>query len=203
MADRVYLSLWLDSFSVESMLPQWTRALAEFPVSSLAPGIRELSVYPFHWGETPVLEQAFQEGVPVGQAVALAAEFLHEDYAYEVQLNWDVWKPREPGLLDQWEKAAQNVSVACLGAEFEDEDTEEHPHLLFDLGLDSLFLPEGEDRALLAQALEGVAGSCYRDNIAQLLTYVYKLEKHLPVARRLLWSSSGQDLAARIHAAYG
>ena len=87
MADRVYLSLWLDEFSAVGMLPVWAKALAEFPVSSLSPGIRELAVYPFHWGETPVLEQSFQEGAGVGEAVALAAEFLHEDYAYGGRLN--------------------------------------------------------------------------------------------------------------------
>src|SRR3970040_749132 len=101
MGDRVYLSLWLDEFSTEAMLPAWAMALAEIPV----------------------LEQSFQEGSGVGESVALAAEFLHEDYAYEVDLNWDVWVPREPGSLDQWEKVAQTVSGACLGAQFGAEDT--------------------------------------------------------------------------------
>ncbi|HWP84828.1 MAG TPA: hypothetical protein VNN17_06540, partial [Terriglobia bacterium] len=94
----------------------------------------------------------------------------------------------------------------CLGPRFEGEDTEDHPHILLDLGLDSLFLPEeaeeGTDAGALAEALEGMAGTCYRDNIAQLLSYAKKLEETLPVARRLLWSSSGEDLAARIQAAY-
>ena len=202
MGDRVYLSLWLDEFSTEAMLPAWAMALAEFPVSSLSPGIRELAVYPFQWGEIPVLEQSFQEGSGVGESVALAAEFLHEDYAYEVDLNWDVWVPREPGSLDQWEKVAQTVSVACLGPQFEDEDTADHPHLLLDLGLDSIFLPDDVDQDVLKEALEGVAGSCYRENIALLLGYVQKLEKILPVGRRLLWSASGEDLAERIRAAY-
>jgi len=203
MADRVYFSLWLDGFSVASMLPAWAKALAEFPVSSLAPGIRQLAVYPFRWGETPVLEQSFQEGAGVGQAVVLAAEFLHQDYAYEVELNWDVWAPRQPGLLDQWEKVAQTVAVASLGLQFEDDDTADHPHLLLDLGLDSLFLPDDADPEALAEALEGVAGTCFRENIAQLLAYVQKLEINLPVTRRLLWSTSGEDLGERIHAAYG
>jgi len=203
MADRVYLSLWMDGFSAEGMLPAWAKTLAEFPVSSFSPGIRELAVYPFHWGEAPVLKQSFQEGTGVGDAVALAAEFLHEDYAYEVELNWDAWVPREPGSLEQWEKVAQIVSVACLGPQFEDEDTEDHPNLLLDLGLDSLFLPEDVDPEVLEEGLQGVAGNCYRENISQLLGYVQRLEENLPVARRMLWSSSGEDLAERIRAAYG
>jgi hypothetical protein len=48
-----------------------------------------------------------------------------------------------------------------------------------------------------------VAGDCYRENIAQLLGYIRKLEKSLPIDRRLLWSSSGEDLAGRIRATYG
>jgi len=211
MADRVYLSLWVEGFSADNMLATWAKALAEFPVSSLAPGIRELAVYPFEWGEAPVLEHLFQEGSGVGEALVLAAEFLHDDYAYQVELNWDVWAPREPGSLDQWERVAETVSVACLGPkfddlQFEDKDTEVRPHLLVDLGLDSIFLPEvepeAEDETLLDEALEGVAGNCYRENIAQLLEFIRKMEKHLPVSRRLLWSASGEDLAERIRMAF-
>jgi hypothetical protein len=213
MADRVYLSLWMDEFSTERMLSLWAVALAEFPVSSILPGIRELTAYPFHWGEAPALKQSFQEGVSVADALALATEFLHDDYAYEVDLNWDVWVPREAGRLDQWEKVALPVSVACLGPEFdapeldapglEAEDTQDRPHLLLDLGLDSLFLPEDVSRDVLEEALEGIAETCFRENIAQLLNYVQRLEKSLPVARRVLWESSGEDLAARIRLTYG
>ncbi|MBI3933900.1 MAG: hypothetical protein HY316_04355 [Acidobacteria bacterium] len=207
MADWVYLSLWVEGFSAETMLAAWAKALAEFPLSTLSPGIRELAVYPFEWGEPPVLEQSFQEGARVEEAVPLAAEFLHEDYAYEAELNWDVWVPREPGSLDQWERVTQTISVACLGPQFEPEGTEDHPHLLVSLGLDSIFLPEQteneDEKELLEEALEGVAGNCYRENISQLLGYLQQLEKILPLTRRLLWSASGEDLAERIRSAYG
>jgi len=56
------------------MLATWAKALAVFPVSTLAPGIRELAVYPFEWGETPVLEQSFQEGAVLEEVVPMAAE---------------------------------------------------------------------------------------------------------------------------------
>ena len=219
MSDRVYLSLWVNDFSGETMLATWAKALAVFPVSTLAPGIRELAVYPFEWGETPVLEQSFQEGAVLEEVVPMAAEFLHDDFAYEVELNWDVWLPREPGSLDQWERVPQTVSVAALGPQFEYEDAEDHPHLLVSLGLDSILLPDRMDDAVpgavddamddeadqesLEEALEGVAGNCYRENITQLLSYLRKLEENLPISRRLLWSSSGEDFARRIRAAYG
>ena len=205
------------------MLEIWTRVLRQFPVSSLSPGVRELTVYPFGWAESPVLEQSFTEGAQVEDVVPLAAEFLHDDYAYEAELNWDVWVPRADESLDagadpesvpdiaqslaQWERLPQRVGVTCLGPQFEQESdqTPERPHLLLNLGLDTLFLPDipDIDEEFVAEALEGVAGNCYRENIAQLLGYLRQLEKGLPLTRRLLWSSSGEDLAARIRAAYG
>ena len=202
MADQIYLSLWLRDDSGPNLLAGWARALAAFPVSSLAPGIRELTVYPFQWGETPVLEQSFPEGAEVAHVAALASEILHEDYACEAELNWDVWVPRAAGSLDQWERVPQPVSVACLGPEFESEDREDCSHLLINFGLDSIFLPEHEDQAMLKEALEGIAGSSYRENVAQLVGYLRKIEKTLPVARRHLWSASGEDLAARIRSAW-
>ena len=47
-----------------------------------------------------------------------------------------------------------------------------------------------------------MAGDCYRENISQLLAFVRKIEKNLPVTRRLLWSSSGEDLSERIRASF-
>ena len=228
MADSVYLSLWVRGFSEQTMLAAWAVALAEFPVSSLAPGIRELSVYPFHWAEAPVLERSFEEGADLGgsqdgpfqpqpaalpaakhaadvaHVVALASEFLHDDYAYEAELNWDVWVSQDgtaPGAPDQWERRPQVVPVSCLGPKFESEEADERSDLLINFGLDSLLLPEDPDA--LGEALEGVAGSCYQDNIAQLLGYIHRLEAKLPLTRRQLWSTSGEDLASRIRSAWG
>src|SRR5688572_12723548 len=70
MADPVYLGLWVRGFSEQSMLGAWAVALAEFPVSSLAPGIREMTVYPFQWGEAPVLEWSFQDGAEPAEPLA-------------------------------------------------------------------------------------------------------------------------------------
>ena len=202
MPDLVYLSLWLRGLTEETMLPFWARALEEFPVSSIAPGIRSLAIYPFEWGETPVLEESFREGAEVAHVMALAAEFLHEDYAYEAQFHWDVWLPRSAETLDQWERVPQIVSVACAGSQFEPESAEDRGHLQFNFGPDSIFLPEGEVETLEGEARSGVAASCYQENIAQLLQYLHRLEKRLPVARKLLWSGSGEDLAEHIRAAW-
>jgi hypothetical protein len=139
----------------------------------------------------------------VARTVALASEFLHDDYAYEAELNWDVWVPDEGGMLDQWQRQPQPVSIACLGPGFESDETEEHSHLLINFGRDHVLIPPQEDPELLHEALQGIAGNCYQENIGQLLSYIRLLEAKLPVERRLLWSSSGEDLAANIRAAFG
>jgi hypothetical protein len=202
MPDLVYLSLWLRAFTEEAMLPCWARVLEEFPRSSLAPGIRSLTVYPFEWGETPVLEESFREGADVEHVLALAAEFLHEDYAYEAQLHWDVWVPGSSGALDQWERVPQIVSVACVGPRFESDAPEDRGDLQFNFGLDSIFLPEGEFESYEEEIRSGVAGSCYRENVAQFLQYIYRLQEKLPIERKLLWSGSGEDLGEQIRAAW-
>jgi len=170
MADLFYLSLWVRDFSPDTMLATWAKVVAEFPASSLKPGVRQLTAYPFHWSDPPVLEESLEEGAAMEQVVPLVAEFLHEDYAYEVELHWDVWMPRSSESLDQWERVPERISIACLGPAFEEEEEDEgRPHLLLNLGLDSILLPEPEDRASVDEALEGVAGNCYRENIAQLV----------------------------------
>ena len=217
MPDSVYLSLWLRDFSEPSMLAAWAVALAEFPVSSLAPNIRKVSVYPFNWGEAPVMEQAFDDpgeaeppelpssavhAMEVAQVAAIAAEFLHEDYAYEAELNWDVWCGWEGTALDQWERRPMPVTISCLGPAFEREDGQESGNLLINFGPESVLFPDENPAADSEELLEGVAGSCYRDNIEQMLAYVHRIEARLPVTRRLLWSASGEDLAERIRAAW-
>lgn len=205
MPEPLYLSLWLREFTGQEMLRYWASALEQFPQSSLSPGIREVAVYPFEWSEAPVMEQSFPEGATWEHAAALAAEFLHDDYAYEARLKWDVWAPQDgppgPQSLDKWKKLALPVSLACLGPHFEPEEQTGRAHLQLDLGLDSLFLPP-EDMPSIEQVTEGIAASCYRDNIAQLLRYIRRLEDTLPLVRRRLWSGSGEDFGARIRSAW-
>src|SRR6266481_2397276 len=93
MADLLYLSLWLRDYSAANMLQHWKHVIEAFPSSPAASGVQSLTIYPFDWGETPVFERIFGEEVNGDDAVALATEFLHEDYAYEVALKWDLWVP--------------------------------------------------------------------------------------------------------------
>ncbi len=202
MGEPLYLSLWFPEFSEKTMLRYWAAVLEQFPQSSFSPGIRSLAIYPLTWSEAPILEQSFEEGADAQDVVALATEFLHEDCAYEARLQWDVWEAQGTGdRLDQWTREPAVVAASCLGALFEPEEAADRGPLQLDLGLDSLFLPP-EGVVADAEFQETTAGSCYRDNIGQLLQFIHRLEQKLPLARRQLWSESGGDFAGRIRSAW-
>ena len=202
MGEPLHLSLWFREFSEKTMLLYWAAVLEQFPQSSFSPGIRSLAIYPLGWAEAPLLEQAFDDGADTGQVVALAAESLHEDCAYEARLQWDVWEVQETGdRLDQWKRGPAAVAVTCLGSLFEPEEAADRGPLQLDLGVDSLFLPP-DGVVADADFRESVAGSCYRENIEQLLLFIHRLEQKLPLARRQLWSESEGDFASRIRSAW-
>jgi hypothetical protein len=227
MANDVYLSLWLQNFDTGSMLLHWRRALEGFPASPDRPGVQSLVVHPFHWGEVPAFAQLFAEGAEQDYVVALSSEFLHADYAYEAELYWDMWIPKEEGNPSEWERVPRVVGVTCMGPEFELDGVAERGHVQIACGLDSLFLPpepdmdpDGDeniieaglplieagtdmDALLETDPLEGVVALCYRDNIAQLLGFSRWLEENLSVEKRLLWSGSGEDMAELIREAWG
>ena len=181
------------------MLRYWKRALGEFPASASAPGIQSFAIYPFRWSETPVLQQTFGEGADMDHVVGLAREFLHEDYAYEAQLNWNRWvqKPRE--VSGRRHRIPAAVSLVCLGPEFDREGLEQHCDLQINFGLDSAFLPTEEEWALSgAGPNRDLASLWMRENVRQLWGFVRQLEKKLPLAKKLLWCESGENLAEKI-----
>jgi hypothetical protein len=108
-----------------------------------------------------------------------------------------------------WKRVPMEVSIVCLGPEF-DAATESNsaepaagnPHFRLELGLDTLFLPDDESRIEGDEDDWEEAALCYRDNITQLLGYIRRIEKALPLQSRLLWSASGEDLSERIRQAY-
>lgn len=123
MADLVYLSIWLRDFSESNMLQHWQRVMEAFPVSASSSGVRSLTIYPFNWSETPVLERSFGEGTSAEDLVSLASEFLHQDYAYEAELKWDLWLPSDSA------EAGQAPAPETHNGPFLAEDTESEEYL--------------------------------------------------------------------------
>lgn len=253
MAEPIYLDLWIEGFTEDSMLEAWGKILDTFPESIQIAGVRGVTVLPFNWGEAAALEQGFAEGATVETALSAARDFQHSDYAYLAALCWDAWRQKtleelsetdldalaEAELAEEseggdeeleqddelplggkpsqsanetlsWKRVPMEVSVICLGPEFDTESggasgssESANPHFRIDLGLDTLFLPD--EIASEEDDPEGreEAALCYRDNITQLLGFIRRMEKTLPMKSRLLWSASGEDLGERIRQAYG
>ncbi|MBI2815945.1 MAG: hypothetical protein HYX72_03300 [Acidobacteria bacterium] len=212
MADLVYLSLWLRDYNADNMLQHWSRVLEAFPGSALLPGIRSISVYPLNWAESPVFERSFGEGATVEDAVILGSEFLHDDYAYEAEMNWDLWVRNEPAISADvgesdrdeaeelgWRLAPMRVSLACLGPQFESDDPEDHADIEINFGLDSPFIPPDPEAAKEDLDFDPAEAQVRtRENLQQMVAFVHRLDQTMPIKKRLLWCDSGENLADKI-----
>jgi len=187
--DSLYLSLWFPSFGLEDMLPRTLAVMRQFPFSSAQPGIGYASIHPVSWSEPTILEQRFRPPVPAEQAVLLAADLLHEDYAYLFDAAWDLWVPVDDRR--QWSLEPRPAEFLVHGAEFDDGAYAQKGNIEVDLGLDSPFLQE--DVQLTSEAEIRV-----RANVQKLVEFTSKAEKASGASRRLLWSESEENFAQKL-----
>ncbi len=113
MADTLYLSLWYPNLRLEALPDKLIAVLGAFAAHGGEAKVYSGTVWPVSWNESPVFERVYGRMVgeqmdggrllagPVpGQlpgadprvAVAEATELLHEDYAYEFQIGWNLWE---------------------------------------------------------------------------------------------------------------
>jgi hypothetical protein len=189
MADALYLSLWFPDFSGAAMLPHALAVFEQFPFSAQRPGITYAAVQPVSWNEASVLERRFSPGLGPEEAVSVAADLIHDDYAYVFDAYWDLWTPDQTGR--QWQLAPSRVRFILQGEEFDEGAQEQTGHIQIDLGLDSLFLQEG------IELTEEVQNKL-RDNVALLVGFTMKAEKNSRASGRLLWSESEENLAQKL-----
>jgi hypothetical protein len=189
MADSLYLSLWFPDFETEEMLPHALSVMRQFPFSVQQPGIAYLAVHPVSWNEPTVLEQRFRPGIPSEQAVLLASDLLHEDYAYSFEAFWDLWIPSEDG--DQWTLQPSPVRFLVHGLEFDEEAYQQAGHAQVDFGLDTPFVQE-------EVPLTSNAESSVRANVQKLVEFTSGVEKNSGASARLLWSESEENLAQKL-----
>jgi len=123
------------------------------------------------------------------QAAGVAAELLHEDYAYVFEAYWDLWSPSQGGA--RWVETPTLVRFVAHGAHFEDGAAAETGHIQVDFGLDAPFLHE--ELALTAEAEEHV-----RNNVHKLVEFTALVEKNAGATGRLLWSESEENLAQKL-----
>lgn len=189
MADALFLSLWFPTFELDEMLPRALSVMRQFPFSALRPGITYVALHPVSWNEPTIFEQRFRPGVSPEEAVLLASDLLHEDYAYLFEAFWDLWIPDH----DQHEWALQPSRVKFLvhGLEFEEGTYQQEGHVEVDFDIDSPFL---QDEVQLTSEAE----TRVRANVQKLVEFTGKAEKGSGASARLLWSDSEENFAQKL-----
>jgi hypothetical protein len=188
MPDPLYLSLWFSDFTGPAMLPHILAVLQQFPFSEQRPGITYVSVQPVSWTEASVLERRFSPGITPQEAVVVAADLVHDDYAYIFDVYWDVWSADADG---KWSLGPSPVKIIAQGEEFEDGVQQETGHIEVDFGLDSLFVQECVELTEENQAR-------IRENVLRLIEFTKKVEMHTRTSSRRLWSESDESLPQKL-----
>jgi hypothetical protein len=189
VADPLFLSLWFPSFSEQEIMSHCLSVLHQFPFSVHRPGIAYVAVHPVSWNEPTILERKFSPGVSPEEAIAIASDLLHEDYAYVFDAHWDLWTA-DPSDR-QWALTPNHVRFIAQGSEFDERASETTGQIEVDFGLDTPFLEE--HLQLDAEAEERI-----RANVHKLVDFTNKVEKNAHANGRLLWSDSEDNLAQKL-----
>ena len=191
MADSLNLSLWFPSFQENEMLPRTLSVMRQFLFSETREGITYLSVHPTAWSEPTVLEQRFNPGISPEEAVELASEFAHDDFAFVFEAFWDLWVPNEDSEGDAWVQRPIAVRFVAHGVQFDEGIYTDDGHVEVDFGLDTPFLFEGLE--LSARNEEHV-----RQNVAKLVAFTLAVQNNCKISGRVLWSESESNLAQKL-----
>jgi hypothetical protein len=226
MSDTLYLSLWYPNLRLEALAEKLALVLASFAAHGGDARVYSATVWPVDWSESPVFERVWgrmemvpsqqqilnpeqglsssqsqspARGADPRQAVEEAMELLHDDYAYEFQIGWNLWEI-EPaggsGLDPRWARAARRVRVVGYGPLFAEGTYEQDGHIRIDFGSDGSFLAEEAD-------LGQIGARHVEENIRQLIALAAAVEKNSGATARLLWSELGESLAERLAARLG
>ena len=192
MADQLYLSIWFPSFREQEMLPRLLSVLKQFPFSDQKGGIGSLTVRSIGWDEPVVFQQTFDYRADPERVLAMAAEFLHEDNAYEVEAMWDLWVPVQEGDLDEtWVMQPQSVKFIAYGPKFEESTYQQNGHVQVDFGLDTPFLYEEIE-------FSEVVERRVKANVHKLVSFTTAVEQNCGISGRVLWSESEDNLAQKL-----
>jgi len=132
MADTLYLSLWYPNLRLEALPDKLTAVLGAFAAHGGEIRVYAATVWPVSWSEPPVFQQVWGRRITVGgegetqigaepaAAVEAATELLHEDYAYEFQIGWNLWEfETESGNAGPLRQAQGRLSTALRFAQDE------------------------------------------------------------------------------------
>ncbi len=204
MSDTLYLSLWYPNLRLEALPGKMTAVLEAFAAHGGEKLVYSATVWPVSWSETALFQRVYgrtgaggERGALPPQAVENAMELLHDDYAFEFQIGWNLWELEVAAGLDpRWVKQPRLVRVTGYGPLFEDGAYEQDGHIKIDFGSDAPFLEE--DVELDAQGAQHV-----EENVRQLVELAVAVEKGSGATARILWSELGESLAQRLAARLG
>jgi len=199
MADQLYLSLWYPNFRLTALPGALERVMELFRTVAGSSRVKAAAVYPISWNEAPVYQRVYDEehepdveASQPGQAIPAAIELLHDDFAYEFELLWELWVPESGGGLDPiWKKEPAVVRVIGYGPQFDEGAYEQNGHVRVDFGPDTPFLQEDVD--LGEEGAERV-----KQNVQMLVDFTNAVQQHGGISTRLLWSESGETLAQKL-----
>src|ERR1700712_592976 len=203
MADQLYLSLWFPNFRFETLPAALVAVLRQFALISKESRVAAASVYPIGFTESPTYQRIYvnddrsedTSDSIIENAVAEATEQLHEDMAYEFEMQWRLWAPAlvdgEDGLETAWTLEPATVRIFGFGPEFDDASFDQNGHIRVDFGLDTPWVLEDAE-------LDELATKNIQQNIEMLLAFTLSVEKHCGISSRLLWTESGEPLAEKL-----
>jgi len=221
MANRAYLRIWTREYSRESLIPQFVRFLATVPLSEARKSFDNLIVQAIDATETPVSECDFREGTfGAPEVAAIAAQHIHEDTAYIVEAEWDLWTFESETL--KWKQGPNPIEIVCRGPLYDDGAAASDGHFSADLGFEHLFTGhagilapgaasnpfDSSDHPLektfrqwmSVEANRREYAAKTRENIQQLFGWIESIERALPVERNELWSEGEENFEARLDA---
>ena len=201
MSDALYLSLWYPNLRLAALPDKLTAVLETFAAHGGESTVYSATVWPVNWSESPVFQRVYgrgERGVEPRQAVEDALELLHDDYAYEFQIDWNLWELEAgvAGLDPRWTRSPRLVRVTGFGPLFDEGTYEQEGHIRIDFGSDTAFLEEDAE-------LDATAAAHVEQNVRQLVDLTTAVEKGSGATARLLWSELGESLAQRLAARLG
>lgn len=200
MADALYLSLWYPNLRLAALADKLTLVLGTFGAHGGEARVYAATVWPMNWSESPAFQRVYghgERGAEPRHAIEEALELLHEDYAYEFQIGWNLWELESGGGLDdRWVREPRLVRVTGFGPLFDDGAYEQDGHIRIDFGNDAAFLEEEAD-------LDAVGARHVEENVRQLVELTGAVEKASGATARVLWSELGESLAQRLAARLG
>jgi hypothetical protein len=240
MSDALHLSLWYPNLRLADLPNKLIAVLGEFAKHGGEPLVYSATVWPVNWSESPVFQQIYgrraggpeQVGGQVGaeprSAVEEATELLHDDYAYEFQIGWNLWEIETPENAGPLRQAQGRLSTPLSlhsgsaqddGAELVGMDPRwvRGTRLVRVTGFGPLFdegayeqdghirVDFGSDAPFLEEEaeLDSVAARHMEENVRQLVELTNGVEKASGATARLLWSELGENLAQRLAARLG